>query len=461
MTTDRIADTEVVTIAGGGLAGALCAIYLARAGFTVEVFERSSDPREHSNDAGRSINLALAERGIAALRKLGLHHRVGQVALPMRGRMIHDDDGLPQMQPYGRLPHEVIYSVHRAELNKTLLNAAEQTRRVRIFFNQELLQIDFDRNRASFRDIQSNRQYERRVFPLIACDGAGSRTRAAIEEYLGFQSDADLLDHAYRELSVSSDQDGLHRMAVDALHIWPRHRYMMIALPNRDGSFTATLFMARHGNPSFANLADAEAAHAFFKKQFPDALEVLSNFRQEWREHPLGILGTVRCPHWFVDHRAVLLGDAAHAIVPFHGQGMNAAFEDCPALVSAISQSDSWQQAFGNFQQARQTDCNAIADMALENYLEMRDSVVDAGYLLRRALERELENRHPNHFVPRYSLVMFRTLPYAQAQQRGRINLAILNQLTADIDTLDQVDYAMAERLIKERLQPLSHEEEE
>ncbi len=457
--TNKIGDTRTVTVIGGGLAGTLCAIYLARFGFDVEVFERNPDPRKDQSTAGRSINLALAERGISALRQMGLHHRIARIALPMRGRMIHDYSGGQHLQPYGQNLSEVIYSIHRAELNRTLLDAAEGTKRVRVHFGQKLERLDFDGTEATFLDQSSGRRYQRPVFPMIACDGAGSRVRRSMERYAAFASDADLLDHGYRELTMPA-QHGEPVLANDALHIWPRNNYMMIALPNADHSFTTTLFMAKQNGArqraSFAALEQTADARSFFAEKFPDALSLLTGFDVDWDHNPIGVLGTVRCPQWHVGGKALLLGDAAHAIVPFHGQGMNAAFEDCPALLDCLREHRTWHEAFAAFQLARQPNTNAIADMALENYIEMRDSVIDPAYRLRRLLERELERRHPDHFVPRYSLVMFRRLPYSQAQARGRTNLEILKTLTQSASSLDEIDYQAADHLIQSKLDPLT-----
>ncbi|MDJ0655930.1 MAG: NAD(P)/FAD-dependent oxidoreductase [Xanthomonadales bacterium] len=457
MQDQEIAATPTVTICGAGLAGSLMAIYLARRGFQVEVFERSGDPRKDQAPAGRSINLALAERGIDALRGVGLHHRVARFALPMRGRMVHGLDSEPLLQPYGQSDSEVIYSVHRARLNTALLDAAESTRRVRIHFSQELLELNLVSGMADFLDHASGRRYQRPVQPLIGADGAGSAVREALARHLEMEVDARLLDHGYLELTVPPGPGGRHMMDPAALHIWPRGNYMMIALPNADGSFTNTLFLASTGDPSFNSLDSFDRFHRFMAAQFPDAMASLSMLEQDYHENPVGIMGTIRCPHWHAGGEAVLIGDAAHALVPFHGQGMNCAFEDCAELDRCVAESATWDQAFSRFQRARRGNADAIADMALENYLEMRDAVLDPGYVLRRALEQELERRHPDQFVPRYSMVMFRRIPYALAQQRGRTNLEILRKLTSGVERLDDVDYVLASRLVQQ-LEPLEPE---
>ena len=457
--TDSIRDTETVTIAGAGLAGSLLAVYLARQGFRVELFERWPDPRRADVPAGRSINLALAERGIHALAQVGLHHRVGRFAIPMRGRMVHDRDGNLNLQPYGTREDEVIYSVHRGRLNLDLIEAAEATERVRIHFGQELRGLDLERGEASFHDHASGRDYQRQVLPIIGTDGAGSPTRQAIESYLGFAADSALLDHGYRELTIPPGADGDYRLDPNALHIWPRGGYMMIALPNADRSFTATLFLANGGSPSFSELADFQAFARFIAEQFPDAMPHLTRLEQDFRDNPVGVLGTIRCPHWHVEGRALILGDAAHAVVPFHGQGMNCAFEDVEALAGLVEECDSWNRAFARLESLRRPNANAIADMALENYVEMRASVADPKYVLKRRLALALEQRHPQRFVPRYNMVMFRRIPYAEAQARGRINAEILAQLTRDATALEDVDFDLAARLVSERLAPVTADE--
>ncbi len=417
----NIRDTETITIGGAGLAGSLLALMLARQGFNVEVFERNPDPRVDDSVAGRSINLALSERGIHALRQVGLHHRVGKFALPMRGRMIHQPDQPPRLQPYGTVSSEVIYSVHRARLNIAMLDAAEASNRVRIHFNQSLKDIDFDNDSATFHDQVSDRSYQRQVFPLIATDGAGSVARLKLEHYVGFKADADLLDHGYQEFTTAPTGNGEHRIDPEALHIWPRGGFMMIALPNTDGSFTNTLFLANEGaRESFAALDTVEDYRQFFETQFADALPLLEDFNADAMNNPVGVLGTVRSPVWIATDKVALMGDAAHAVVPFHGQGMNCAFEDCVSMIECINESQTWTQAFIRYQHARRDNANAIADMALENYIEMRSAVVDQDYQLRRRIEQHLERQFDGHFMSRYALVMFTRVPYSEVYQRGR-----------------------------------------
>ncbi|MFK7956698.1 MAG: FAD-dependent oxidoreductase [Lysobacterales bacterium] len=453
-----IADTSIVSIVGAGLAGSLLAIYLARRGFQVEIFERGADPRETGNatyrkSEGRSINLALAQRGISALQRIGLHHRVGQFALPMSGRMVHVGSTPPVMLPYGQRPGEVIYSVHREQLNQALLDAAENTRRVRCHFRQELKSLDLSTSTACFHDHASGRDYLRSAAPVIGADGVGSTVRGAIDQATGGQTHSHLLEHGYREYGIAPTASGDFALASEALHIWPRGDFMLIALPNTDGSFTATAFMANKGPDSFASLNNRDAEKAFLQTHFADIADKLQAPNTE--QAPVGVLGSLSCEHWFHEHRAVILGDAAHAIVPFHGQGMNCAFEDVEEFDRCLSDTKTWDEAFHMFQHRRKDNARAIAEMAMENYLEMRSAVADPAYRLRRQLEQALEKRFPRRFVPRYSLVMFRQVDYRRAQKRGQINLGILQELTRNITQVSQVDWVLAEHLVAQRLTPL------
>jgi len=447
----RLRDTGTITIAGAGLAGSLLAVLLAQRGHRVTVYERNPDQRVDEVPAGRSINLALAERGRHALNLAGLLEEVDTFTIPMRGRMLHDPEGHQQLQPYGASEHEVIWSTHRELLNSTLLDAAEATGRVKILFNHAVDGIDWDGSQVHFMNGEAV-PFE----VLIGADGGGSAVRHAMTRIADLGATEELLDHGYRELDFPPAEDGGFVLDPHALHIWPRGGFMLIALPNSDGSFTGTLFMPNSGPQSFDRLREWPQQESFCRANFPDALPLLTWLREDFEENPVGLLGTVRCRQWHVGGQALLLGDAAHAVVPFHGQGMNAAFEDCVELARLAEDRDlEWQRLFEVFQERRRENANAIADMALENYAIMRDAVRDPRYLLRKALEHALERRHPNHFVGRYSLVMFRRIPYAEAYRRGEIQAGILDRLLQGVDALDEVDYELAAELISELLHPV------
>lgn len=445
-----------ITIIGAGLGGTLAAIFLARRGIEVTLYERRADLRRAPQPAGRSINLALANRGLKPLRLAGLDTEVRKLLTQMRGRMVHPLDGPLDFQPYGQRAHEVIYSVSRPGLNALLLDAAEAAG-VRLRFSMRCVAIDLENDRLEFEDEAAGARESVPLTPCIGADGAGSVLRKALMALPGYEGSENLLAHGYKELSILPGGLGRHRMEAGALHIWPRGGHMLIALPNLDGTFTVTLFLPLDGEPSFAGLATPEDVSRFFAEEFPDAAAKIHDLEQAFFANPTGALGTVRCHPWNLDGRALLLGDAAHAIVPFHGQGMNCAFEDCLELDRCLDETgDDWSRSFALFSARRKPNADAIADMALENYVEMRDSVRDPGFLLRQRVAFELERRFPERFAPRYALVMFRDdVPYAEAQQRGRIQEEILAQLTAGLDDGAAVDYDRARRLITARLEPL------
>ncbi|KFL38073.1 FAD-dependent oxidoreductase [Arenimonas donghaensis] len=443
-----------ITIAGAGLAGALLATLLARRGWSVDVFEKRPDPRRRGYEGGRSINLALAERGLDALRQAGLQDAVMAQAVMMRGRMVHPLGGETMLQRYGRDDSEVIWSVHRGRLNIAMLDAAEAAG-ARLHFNQRLDGVDFESRRADFVDDHDRVRRSHDFSVLLGCDGAGSGLRAAMAPLVDLGERFEPLGHGYKELEIPPAADGGFRIEPNALHIWPRGGYMCIALPNTEKTFTVTLFLPNEGDPSFATLPDLASARALFERDFADALPLVPDFDADWTNNPVGGLGTLRLSNWRLDDRALLLGDAAHAMVPFHGQGMNCAFEDCVALDRHLASAADFGAAFAAFEAERRPNAEAIQAMALENYVEMRDRVDDADYLLQRQLEVLLAERHPDRFVPRYSMVSFGRVPYATAFERGKVQRALLVEATRGLDRLEQVDLAAADAAVEARLAPL------
>ena len=446
---------EPVTIVGAGLAGTLLATLLARRGHKVRIFERLPDMRSSALPAGRSINLALAARGIRALELAGVMDRVSPLLIPMPGRMLHAMDGALTFVPYGQGAHEVIYSVSRPDLNGILIDAAERAG-VEIRFRAAAVGADIRHRSLVLRDEVSGRLEESPLQRVIAADGAGSVVRRALASELEVLSSEELLRHGYKELRLPPGAGASHQIEKHALHVWPRGGFMLIALPNLDGSFTVTLFLPHHGEESFASLTEPGRVTQFFRRYFPDVCPLLPALTDEFQQHPTGIMGTVRCERWSVEDQLLLIGDAAHAITPFHGQGMNCAFEDCRELVALLGEATDWAGVFRRFEEERRPHTNAIADMAIENYLEMRDTVRDPQFHLQRALSMELERRFPGRFVPRYSMVMFHDeIPYAVAMERGRIQNKILALLTRNVSTLAAVDFQAAQRMIGERLPPI------
>ncbi|HSY07882.1 MAG TPA: NAD(P)/FAD-dependent oxidoreductase [Steroidobacteraceae bacterium] len=435
---------QPVSLVGAGLAGALLALLLARRGFAVTLYDRRSDPRRAASAAGRSINLALAARGIRALERAAVMPQIEPLLIAMRGRMLHDRLGKHELQRYGRTAQEVIYSVDRAALNSALLDAATRHPQVAARFEQTCLGANLATDVLSFRDLASGLLYERPLTPTIATDGAGSAVRASLAAAQAINARAELLDHDYKELTLPA-QAGRHALDPAALHIWPRGGFMLIALPNIGGSFTATLFLPRTGAASFGALTAPARIREFCAREFPDAAALMPDLVHEFTHHPLGQLGTVHSAPWHVGGRVLLLGDAAHAIFPFHGQGMNAAFEDCLVFDDLLDEHADWALLFNDFEQRRRPNAEAIAQMSLENYEEMRATVMDPTFKRHQQLALELEGRFPDRFIRRYSMVMFHPeIPYAEALRRGAVQAEII----AAIDR----DPARAAALIEERL---------
>jgi kynurenine 3-monooxygenase len=443
-----------ITIVGAGLAGALLATLLAQRGWKVEVYEKRGDPRVQGYGGGRSINLALAERGRHALRMAGGDDEVMAKAVMMRGRMVHFLDGRTDLQRYGKDDSEVIWSVHRGELNLILLDLAENAG-ARLHFHHGLASVDFDTRIGRFQDDRDGSLRDVAFESLVGADGAGSALRGAMMRVADLGERTEFLGHSYKELEIPPAADGGFSIEPNALHIWPRGRYMCIALPNDEHTFTVTLFLPNEGDPSFATIRNGADAQALFERDFADAVPLIPNLKRDFEQNPTGLLATLYLDTWHIDDRAVLLGDAAHAMVPFHGQGMNCAFEDCVALADQLERNASRADAFAAFQSERLPNARAIQQMALENYLEMRDRVDDDDYLLQRALERRLAERHPDRFVPRYAMVSFRRLPYAMAFERGQVQRELLVDLTRGHTSLDTLDWNAVDAAVRERLAPL------
>jgi kynurenine 3-monooxygenase len=451
-------DRSTVRIVGAGPTGALLAILLQRRGHHVELYETRPDPRQAAADSGRSINLALADRGIHALQMAGVFQELKDALLPMRGRFIHHLEGGTSFQPYGQRPNELIYSVSRHRLNQSLLEVAARRPGVTVHFEHRFETAEFDQGAALIRDLRHDRLISVPMQPLLATDGAGSWMRRRMSSLHLIDAQETDLEHGYKELSIPADAAGRHRMDRNALHIWPRGNYMLIALPNEDGSFTATLFLAKRGEVSFESLTETADIERFLSRSFPDARELMPDRVAEFKDHPVGFLGTVTAAPWHHRGLTALIGDSAHAIVPFHGQGMNCCFEDCVEFDACMGKHASWEEVFAEFDALRKPNTDAIAAMALDNYLEMRERVVDPKFQLQQALSLELERRFPQHFIPRYSMVMFHhEIPYLTALRRGTVQAELLAELTAgEVSTLEDIDFERAEQAIRARLAPLN-----
>jgi len=421
------------TIIGAGPVGALIGLMLARRGERVRLVERRPDPRLTSPERGRSINLALAARGMAALEHAGVSQRIAAQLIPMPGRMLHDESAALQFLRYGQNEREVIYAIGREPLNRVLIEAAAAHPGIELRFNLRCTDVDPQSATLWLHDAVRGMQYAEPFEILLGADGAGSAVRGALQVRRLAQVDEQPLPHDYKELLIAP---GAHGGAAGwafephALHIWPRGGFMLIALPNPDRSFTATLFLPRQGGHGFDRLPTGSAVRAFFDQQFADASAVIPDLEQQFELHPQSRLGTVYCSGWQAAGRVLLLGDAAHAIVPFHGQGLNCGFEDCRLLDRLLAGGTPPALALGEFERMRRPDTDAIAAMALENYVEMRAAVRSAQFGQRKQLAAALERKFPGRFIPRYSMVMFHPeIPYAEAQRRGAQQEQVLDLL--------------------------------
>jgi len=423
-----------VTILGAGLVGSLWSIYLSRRGYKVDIYERRNDMRLGKAAAGRSINLALSERGWRALEKVGIREQVEDVAIPMRGRMVHNVDGSLSFQPYGK-EGQAIYSVSRGGLNAALMDCAQQLHNVPIHFEHRCTDVDFTNRQLHFDTPGASvtKPYD----VLFGSDGAFSSLRAALQRRDRFEYSQTYIDHGYKELAIPAGPNGTWLMEKNALHIWPRKNFMLIALPNTDGSFTCTLFFQFDGEESFATVDSTEKAKAFFEKYFADAMALMPDCVEQFMHNPTSSLVTVRCFPWSHDH-ACLIGDAAHAIVPFFGQGMNAGFEDCRVLDELMDAHDDWQTLFGAFQKTRKPDADAIAELALNNFIEMRDLVADPHFLKKKKIEKRIAEFYPDSFVSAYGMVSFTNMPYSEALRRGRKQNDVLEKLAAVNELSDE-----------------------
>ena len=444
-----------VKILGAGLCGSLLSIILARRGYPVIIYEARSDPRDLSQTAGKSINLAMSSRGIKALKYAGIFEQVEPLLMPMKGRMLHFQNGEQELQPYGQKEDEVIYSVSRFNLNKILIDTAEKEYQVVIKFENSVLSYNTNEDKIIMQS--PSKEYTLDAQAVIAADGAGSTIRKAFDGIQPIKPKESILPHSYKELTIPANPDGSFQLEENALHIWPRGQFMLIALPNPDGDFTLTLFMPTEGVNSFSELTSNKKVNAFFNHYFASAVPLLPNLNHEFKTNPTGILGTVRCQHWHDRNKLLLMGDAAHALVPFHAQGMNFAFDDCVELDRIIEKHEhDWLEIFQNFEQKQYKNAQAIQEMALDNYIEMRDGVLDPKFALRKELSFELESRMPRRFIPRYSMVMFHDqIPYSVSQARGEIQKQLLEELTRNVDSIDQINLDDAEKLVMSSLTPL------
>jgi kynurenine 3-monooxygenase len=398
----------------------LLAAYLGRRGYEVDLYERRADPREGNIVGGRSINLALSTRGIHALEQLGIADEVLRHAIPMRGRMIHDKSGDLHFAPYDVDPKKCINSIGRAALNTTVIEAAQRYSNVRVHFNHRCTDVD-PTEPIAYLETESG-QVTAKGDAVIGVDGAFSAVRQSMHKNLAnFEYDESYLAHGYKELTIPPGPDGSWQMEKNALHIWPRKSFMMIALPNPDGSFTCTLFWEFEGPRSFATTKTDDDVCDFFREEFPDALSLMPTLLQNFKVNPTGSLVTIRCGPWFYKDKVALVGDAAHAVVPFYGQGMNAAFEDCVVLDECLETfPGNRERAFAQYFVRRKEDADALADLAIGNFIEMRDKTASRAFRAKKKLDHLLEALLPGIYLPLYTMVTFTRIPYAEAARRAQ-----------------------------------------
>ena len=411
---------------GSGLAGGLLAAYFGRRGYEVDLYERRSDPREGNLVGGRSINLAISTRGIHALEQIGIAEEALRHAIPMRGRMIHDKSGALHFAPYDADPKKCINSIGRAALNTTVIEAAQRYPNVRVHFNHKCTDVDLDTPSAHLETLDGN--VTARGDAVFGVDGAFSAVRKSMQQGIAdFQYDESYLAHGYKELTIPPGTDGLWRMEKNALHIWPRKSFMMIALPNPDGSFTCTLFWEFEGPRSFATANTDDDVRRFFDEEFPDAVSLMPTLLEDFRVNPTGSLVTIRCAPWFYRDKVCLVGDAAHAVVPFYGQGMNAAFEDCVVLDECLRDfPQDRERAFTEYFYRRKQNADALADLAIGNFIEMRDKTASKTFRAKKKLDHALEALLPGIYLPLYTMVTFTRMPYETAAKRARMQDALV-----------------------------------
>jgi len=444
-----------VTLIGAGLNGPLLATSLVKRGFRVEIYERRPDMRRVPVSAGRSINLALSTRGIHALAEAGLWDAMSQIIIPMKGRMMHSVTGDLTFQPYGKDDAEVIHSISRAALNIALMNAAE-AKGVSIHFQQRCTGLDVKTGALRLRHEEMAEETTIQSEVVIGCDGSASAIRTEMLKLNRFNFSQQYLDYGYKELTIPAGPGGKHLLDKHALHIWPRGRYMLIALPNIDGTFACILFLPFEGADSFDMLATASDVVEFFRSRFPDVLPLMPALADHYFANPTGSMVTIKCSPWHVEGRSLLLGDAAHAIVPFFGQGLNCGFEDCTCFLEILDRRGAdWKTVFKEFEAARKINTDAIADMAIENFVEMRDRVADPRFLLRKKVELALEAKYPQRFIPKYAMVTFHRIPYSVALARGVVQDRMLAELCDPIERIEDLDWTRADRIIRSQLLPL------
>ena len=447
------APVQNATIVGAGLVGSLLSLYLAKKGCNVNIYERRPDMRRADIGGGRSINLALSDRGWRALEGIGIGNDIRKVGIPMFKRVMHDLKGNLTSQPYGK-EGQGIYSVSRGGLNMALMDLAEKQPNVNLHFNQQLANLDLKTNTLEFLNPETNETNQVQAEVIFGADGAFSAVRGALQKTERFEYSQSYLEYGYKELTIAPGENGTWQLEKNALHIWPRGQYMMIALPNLDGSFTCTLFFPYEGPHSFSALKTEAEVSQFFKDIFPDAVPLMPTLLEDYFQNPTGSLITVKCFPWRYEDKVLLIGDAAHAIVPFYGQGMNAGFEDCTIFNELLeAHPNNWEAVFKTFEKARKPNADAIADLAVMNFVEMRDKVADPEFLLQKKIEAKINAMYPQQWIPLYIMVTFSPeIPYATALKNGRKQEKIMKKLMKHIKTEADFEKPEVQQLLAEKM---------
>ncbi|NNE54795.1 MAG: FAD-dependent monooxygenase, partial [Flavobacteriales bacterium] len=432
----------------------LQALFLAKRGYRVSVFERRSDIRKAELVAGRSINLALSDRGWKALEHVGMSDAIQDLAIPMDARMIHDVEGNLDRQLYSK-DGKAIYSVSRGGLNQKLLERADENEKVNLYFNQKCKDIDLNTNTIHFTNVETGKTTSQQFDRIFGTDGAFSKVRARLMRTDRFNYSQEYLTHGYKELVIPPNEDGSHRMDVNALHIWPRGEFMLIALPNLDGSYTVTLFFPFEGPTSFESIKTEQDVRDFFHATFPDAVPLMPTLVENYFENPTSSLVMIKCMPWHYEDKVCLMGDSSHAIVPFYGQGMNSGFEDCTVFEQVFAAAnEDWTEAFAQFSEKRKPEADAICELALRNYIEMRDLTADPDFLLQKKIEKRFAKKFPDKWMPLYEQVTFSHIPYDEALRAGDRQNAIMKRVMdrADIEQVwdsEEVEQAILSELAK------------
>lgn len=441
-----------VTIVGAGLVGSLWSVYMAKAGYTVKIFERRPDMRQANISAGKSINLSLSDRGWKALDKVGVGDQIREIAIPMTGRIMHDLEGKLTAQPYGK-DGQAIYSVSRGVVNAKMMDIAENSGGAQIFYNEHCIDVDLENGITYLKNSETGLETQVKSDLIFACDGAFSAVRyKSMQKLDKFNYEQRFIEDGYRELLLPANKDGSYKLDKNALHIWPRGRFMLIALANEEGSFTCTLFMPSKGENSFEALTSKEKVDAFFKETFPDFYEMMPSLGTAWGDNPLSSLAIIRCYPW-TSGKVALMGDAAHATVPFYGQGMNSGFEDCSVLAEIMEKhGEDWDSIFEEYQTLRKPDGDAIQDLSIHNYHVMRDYVGDPKFLLQKKIEAKINAAHPDKWMPLYSQVTFSHIRYSEALKVGMKQEAIMKAVMENPNIESIWDSPEIEKEILDRL---------